>query len=61
MVLCTDGLANVGLGALDDLKTDDERTAAENFYENLGREVCADLEFFEFHISPCWDECTRVT
>lgn len=39
MVLCTDGLANVGLGALDDLRTDDERAAVETFYEKLGREV----------------------
>lgn len=39
MVLCTDGLANVGLGALDDFQTDGERTAAEAFYENLGRAV----------------------
>lgn len=39
MVVCTDGLANVGLGALDDLKNDDARTAAEAFYENLGRAV----------------------
>lgn len=39
LVLCTDGLANVGLGALDDLKNDEEREAAENFYAELGREV----------------------
>lgn len=39
LVLCTDGLANVGLGALDDLKTVEEREIAEAFYEELGREV----------------------
>lgn len=39
LVLCTDGLANVGLGALDDLKTVEEREIAETFYEELGREV----------------------
>lgn len=39
MVLCTDGLANVGLGALDYLQTDAERGAVEEFYESLGREV----------------------
>lgn len=41
LVLCTDGLANVGLGALDDLKDDEEREAAEQFYDQLGIEVRA--------------------
>ena len=41
LVLCTDGLANVGLGALDDLKSDEEREAAEQFYAQLGVEVSA--------------------
>lgn len=39
LVLCTDGLANVGLGALDDLKGDEQREAAEHFYDQLGIEV----------------------
>lgn len=39
MVLCTDGMANVGLGALDGLNTEKQRSDAESFYENLGREV----------------------
>ncbi|CAN0567037.1 unnamed protein product, partial [Ectocarpus sp. 12 AP-2014] len=38
LVLCTDGLANVGLGALDDLQNDEQRQVAESFYEELGRE-----------------------
>ncbi|CAN0100205.1 unnamed protein product, partial [Hapterophycus canaliculatus] len=38
LVVCTDGLANVGLGALDNLNTDEEREAAEEFYEEIGRE-----------------------
>ncbi|CAB1097962.1 unnamed protein product [Ectocarpus sp. CCAP 1310/34] len=38
LVLCTDGLANVGLGALDDLQNDEQRQLAESFYEELGRE-----------------------
>lgn len=38
LVLCTDGLANVGLGALDDLKGDEQREAAEHFYDQLGIE-----------------------
>ena len=36
VVVCTDGLANVGLGALDELKTDDERDAATAFYNRVG-------------------------
>lgn len=32
-------MANVGLGALDDLKNDQDREAVENFYAELGREV----------------------
>lgn len=32
-------MANVGLGALDDLENDQDREAAENFYAELGREV----------------------
>lgn len=38
-MLCTDGLANVGVGALDDLKTDEEREAAEKLYAEVGLEV----------------------
>ncbi|CAM9197262.1 unnamed protein product [Chrysoparadoxa australica] len=37
LILCTDGLANVGLGALDELVTDEQREAAQAFYSNLGR------------------------
>jgi len=38
IVLCTDGLANVGLGALDELPDgpSEARTAVEAFYEGLG-------------------------
>jgi len=38
IVLCTDGLANVGLGALDELPEgpSEERTAIEGFYQGLG-------------------------
>ncbi|CAM9240272.1 unnamed protein product, partial [Discosporangium mesarthrocarpum] len=39
LVICTDGLANVGLGALDCLKTDQDRDRVEAFYRNLGLEA----------------------
>lgn len=32
VVVCTDGLANVGLGSLEELKTDEDHQSAENFY-----------------------------
>lgn len=46
-MLCTDGLANVGLGALDDLQNDEQRQVAESFYEELGREVCMCRQFIQ--------------
>lgn len=36
VVICTDGLANVGLGSFDEAKTDDEIAAVEKFYTTLG-------------------------
>lgn len=36
VVVCTDGLANVGLGSLDVLETDEQRDAAEEFYTRVG-------------------------
>ncbi len=36
VILCTDGLANIGLGQLDDLKTDEEFKKVEEFYEGVG-------------------------
>lgn len=36
IVVCTDGLANIGVGALDELATDEESAAASTFYEGLG-------------------------
>ena len=32
VVICTDGLANVGLGAFDEAKTDEEITKVDEFY-----------------------------
>ena len=36
IVLCTDGLANVGLGAFDEIKSEEESKIADEFYERLG-------------------------
>ncbi|CDW86904.1 type a von willebrand factor domain-containing protein [Stylonychia lemnae] len=36
VVLCTDGLANVGLGAFDEIKTEEESKKVDQFYESLG-------------------------
>lgn len=39
VVLCTDGASNVGVGCLEGLATDEERTAASSFYDALGQEA----------------------
>eukprot|EP00753_Platysulcus_tardus_P015458 PLAT5019.2.p1 GENE.PLAT5019.2~~PLAT5019.2.p1 ORF type:complete len:827 (+),score=465.90 PLAT5019.2:277-2757(+) len=36
VIVCTDGVANVGLGSLDELHSDADRDAAAAFYSNLG-------------------------
>lgn len=36
VVLCTDGLSNVGLGAFDEIKTEEESKKVDEFYEMLG-------------------------
>ena len=36
VVLCTDGLANVGLGAFDEIKSEEECKKVDQFYEMLG-------------------------
>lgn len=36
VIVCTDGLANIGLGQLDDLVTDEDYKHAEEFYEQVG-------------------------
>ena len=36
VVLCTDGLANVGLGAFDEVTTKEQSDQASDFYEKLG-------------------------
>jgi len=37
VVICTDGLANIGLGAFDECKTDEDFQKAEEFYEKVGQ------------------------
>lgn len=37
VVICTDGLANIGLGAFDECKTAEDTSAAEAFYESVGQ------------------------
>lgn len=37
VVICTDGLANIGLGAFDECVTEADTTAAEQFYERVGQ------------------------
>ena len=36
VVICTDGLANVGLGAWDECRTEADTAAAQAFYERVG-------------------------
>lgn len=36
IVICTDGLANIGLGAFDEAKTEDELAKVNEFYERVG-------------------------
>lgn len=36
-MICTDGLANVGLGAFDEAKNPEEVEKVEEFYERLGQ------------------------
>lgn len=37
VVICTDGLANIGLGAFDDVKTQEALLKVESFYEQVGQ------------------------
>jgi hypothetical protein len=36
VVICTDGLANVGLGAYDEAKTPEQIAEIDTFYEKVG-------------------------
>lgn len=37
VVICTDGLANIGLGAFDECVTDEDMKKADDFYEAVGQ------------------------
>jgi hypothetical protein len=37
VVICTDGLSNVGLGAYDECKTEADMAAVDEFYEKVGQ------------------------
>lgn len=37
VIICTDGLANVGLGAQDELHSEKEKTDVASFYEHMGQ------------------------
>ena len=37
VVICTDGLANIGLGAFDEAKSTDEIARVDEFYERVGQ------------------------
>jgi len=37
VVICTDGLANVGLGNFDEAKTEEQIAQVEEFYEKIGQ------------------------
>jgi len=36
VVVCTDGLANIGLGAFDEVKTEEHMLEVDKFYEQIG-------------------------
>lgn len=56
VVICTDGLANVGLGSFDEAKTDDDFAAIEKFYTTLG-EFAKDKGLTINIISIIGDDC----
>lgn len=41
MIVCTDGLANIGVGALDELETEEDTEAANAVYTDLGARAAA--------------------
>lgn len=56
VVVCTDGLANIGLGTLDNLQTEEEREAASSFYDQIGA-LAAESGVTVSIISIEGDEC----
>jgi hypothetical protein len=37
VIVCTDGLANVGLGAFDGVQSEEEQKKVQEFYEIIGQ------------------------
>jgi len=33
VVICTDGLANIGLGAFDEIKSEEDKATVDGFYQ----------------------------
>jgi Mg-chelatase subunit ChlD len=60
VVLCTDGLANVGLGAFDEIKNEDQMKHTDEFYERLG-ELAKNKGVTVSIISIEGDECNIDT
>lgn len=56
VVICTDGLANVGLGAMDELKEPEQIEKCDEFYERIG-EFAKDKGLTINIVSIIGDEC----
>ena len=60
VVLCTDGLANVGLGAFDEIRTDEEEEIVDRFYDKLA-DIAKDNGVMVSVISIEGEECNIET
>lgn len=56
VILCTDGMANTGLGRLDNMSSDIQSDQVEKFYRNIGNRAIETgwiLYIILFEITPC--------
>lgn len=60
VILCTDGLANIGLGAFDEVKSAEQQAQTEAFYKRLG-EFAKSKGISVSIISIIGDECNIDT
>jgi hypothetical protein len=60
VVLCTDGLANIGLGAMDEISSEAEIKKVDEFYERIGQ-IAKDKGITVNIISIEGDECNIDT
>lgn len=60
VVLCTDGLANIGLGSFDEIKSEEEAKSVEIFYDKLGN-IAKDSGITVSIISIEGEECNIDT